>query len=196
MPADMGVAIKYPSFVMSAFACELLIKGMLKDEKIPRTRKGHNLNTVFGQLRGKTKNAIIKKVADKINAREKAELETEFQCCLAAINQNDASSPEQKTRRIKQLTEQHKKDIDKDATVTVTVTNELGGAVEEVKKAWFGGDEFYAELKKHKNAFTDWRYAHETGPKSYYPKFMELFQESIMEFCEENNIFDNKSPDF
>ena len=64
------------------------------------------------------------------------------------------------------------------------------------RRAWFGEPEFRKELKKHSNAFIDWRYSYETGAKSFYPRFMNLFQESMLEFCQENNIIDTDAPDF
>ena len=82
------------------------------------------------------------------------------------------------------IAELHKKLETLDRTITV------------VERTWFGNEEFLAELKKHSNAFEDWRYTHQTGEKQFYPLFMEHFLDSILEFCEENDIFNNNSPDY
>ena len=227
MPAFMGVGIKTPSFILSAFSCELFIKGMLKAEKIPNK---HNLKTLFCTLNGKTQNAITEKVCTKMNVRKKAETEAHYQEMIKSVNENSASSPEEKAEMIRQRTEQQKMALDENATQTVVRQNKLVSTIDQllyhsqnvelndydkkcrdatlqcremlnktetvIEKVWFGRDEFFSELDKHKNAFTDFRYAHQTGTKTYSPNFMERLQEAILEFCEENEIFDNINPDF
>jgi len=234
MPITLGPEIRFPAMVLSAFACEMFIKGMLKSEKLSQIidgGKGHSLKALFYTLKGKTQNSIINKVSEKTNAYEKEKQEAIFQEAITSVKGNNASTPEQREAMINQLTEMHKKAMDKNATVTVVEQNkekasiaemlanmqrivdkdeninkcicellrkleELPSTIQVTRRAWFGEPEFHKELKKHSNAFVDWRYSYETGAKSFYPRFMNLFQESMLEFCQENNIFDMDAPDF
>ncbi|MCL2286685.1 MAG: hypothetical protein FWC32_10040 [Firmicutes bacterium] len=228
MPIFMSFEIRIPAMVLSSFACELSLKGMLKADKIPQS---HNLKKLFGALKGKTQNVIINNVSNRIDGRRKAKLEAEFIESKQAVYNNDASSAEQKEQMLAQLEKMQKEALDKKATNTVDRQNPevtkletmlyylqsaeldsdaknmliaelhkkletLDKTITVVERTWFGNEEFYAELKKHSNAFEDWRYAHQTGEKQFYPFFMEYFLDSILEFCEEHDIFSNNSPDY
>ena len=185
MPVFMDTQVQNPSIVLSSLACELLLKGMIKSEKIPKGQKGHNLKILFCLLKEETQNEIISKVCVKLNKQKKDKEVEVFEHLLNSIRNNTASTEEQKEEQIQRYTKDYEKAMDKDATVSVVrvnseVTN-LERQIEERK--WFGADEFKIELARQQLAFIEWRYAHETRGKSFYPYFMDRFQESILEFC-------------
>ena len=93
MPITLGPEIRFPAMVLSAFACEMFIKGMLKSDKLSQIiddGKGHSLKALFCTLKGKTQNSIINRVSEKINAYEKGKQEAIFQEAITSVKSNNA----------------------------------------------------------------------------------------------------------